>query len=355
MLAAEIAILGSYPPPHGGAANHVFRLCGELERRGISFVVYNAVTQAHDGSRVVCVHDRRRRWLLEYLATAQERVIYFMSDRLAAWTVAAALERLRGKRVLVRLRNEVLPHLLAEHPRRGAVAAAMLRQLSGVVAVSQQLADTAVRVGLPPSRVHWSPGFLPPRQEEFDPGRVAREVMEFVDAHQPLIAASGRIMWHKGEDLYGLDMVTELVRRLRPDYPRIGGVVCFFDHSADERPRLDELRKRAAADGVGESVLFNTVPGPFLPVLARSDLFVRPTNTDGDANTVREAMALGVTAVASDVVERPAGAMTFRSRDHDDFERVARSALAASGSDTLRTGPPDSRTVDAYIDFLLGR
>ncbi len=60
-MKAQIAILGSYPPPHGGAANHVYRLCGQLERRGIGFRVYNAVTDASDGDKVVCVTKHRQR------------------------------------------------------------------------------------------------------------------------------------------------------------------------------------------------------------------------------------------------------------------------------------------------------
>ena len=50
---------------------------------------------------------------------------------------------------------------------------------------------------------------------------------------------------------------------------------------------------------------FHVKEGPFIPVLRLTDVLLKPTNTDGDAISVREALYLGVPVVASDVVERP--------------------------------------------------
>lgn len=354
---ARIAILGSYPPPHGGVANHVFRLCGQLEQRGISYVVYNAVTNTEAGDRVVSVTHDRQRWLLRYLASAREEVIYILSDRLAAWAIGAALSKVRRKRVIVRLRNATLPTLIAESPARARLAGALLRRMSGVVTVSEFLADSTRRVGVVSERIHTIPGFLPPRASEFDTSLVAPEVLEFVERRSPVIVASGRVAWHGGEDLYGLDMLVELARRLHSDHPRLGVVLCFFDHAPAEEARLQELRRRVVSAGLSDVVYFNTVAGPLMPVLVGADLFVRPTNTDGDANTVREALALGVPTVASDVVIRPSGALIFAARDDDAFEAAVRRALRAAPAAKERMMPKlsakEDARIDDYIAFLL--
>ena len=49
------------------------------------------------------------------------------------------------------------------------------------------------------------------------------------------------------------------------------------------------------------------------------DLFLRPTNSDGDSVSVRESLSLGVPVIASDAAPRPNGTILFRSRDHDDL------------------------------------
>ena len=51
----------------------------------------------------------------------------------------------------------------------------------------------------------------------------------------------------------------------------------------------------------------------------KSDVFVRPTNTDGYGISIAEAIYFKVPAVASNVCSRPEGTILFRSRDSDDF------------------------------------
>jgi glycosyltransferase involved in cell wall biosynthesis len=61
--------------------------------------------------------------------------------------------------------------------------------------------------------------------------------------------------------------------------------------------------------------------------MASCDLFVRPTNTDGDSVSIREALHLGLPVVASDAVSRPEVCSIFATRDMDDFERAVRHVL----------------------------
>jgi len=49
--------------------------------------------------------------------------------------------------------------------------------------------------------------------------------------------------------------------------------------------------------------------------VAAADVFVRPTLADGDAISVREALALGRPTVASAVGARPSGALVFAAGD----------------------------------------
>jgi hypothetical protein len=73
-----------------------------------------------------------------------------------------------------------------------------------------------------------------------------------------------------------------------------------------------------------------------LAVVQVSDVFVRPTFADGDAISVREALALGVRCVASDAAVRPNGVRCFRRGDATDLERVLGDALAAPANAPVR-------------------
>jgi glycosyltransferase involved in cell wall biosynthesis len=344
---ASLAILGSYPPPYGGVGIHVQRLMPLLAARDASFTVYNATSDIGDGGRVIPVFSKRKTWLLGYLFTAMEPAIYMMSGRLLA--------SLRGKRVLIRLRNASLPDWVARNGWHAFWAGFALRRVTGVICVSRALYDCAGKLGVAPEKLHWSPGFLPPDAATITRDGVAPAVWPFIDAHNPIVAANGKVDWYQGQDLYGLDMLVDLAARLKRDYPKIGVVVCFWDHQPQDQAYLDKLIASARDKGVADNILFNTVSGEFVPVLSHADLFVRPTNTDGDANSIREALYLGLPAIASDAVERPAGAKLFKSRDSDDFERIVRAELAgADKKDRAKPilAPEDAARIDRYLDLL---
>jgi glycosyltransferase involved in cell wall biosynthesis len=53
--------------------------------------------------------------------------------------------------------------------------------------------------------------------------------------------------------------------------------------------------------------------------MSRSSVFVRPTFRDGDSISVREALALGLHVVASDVGVRPSGTIVFAAGNVDEL------------------------------------
>lgn len=324
----RLAILSAWPPPFGGVSVHTRRLAALLAREGIEYHVYNAVSPSQT-DRVTSIHRRRHSWLLRYLIHAPDETVYIMSPRLSMWLAGAWLSAVRGKRVLIRIRNPRLGRW-ARGSWRQRLAAIALRRVTGVVCVSREIADLVRGLGVAENNIHCFPGFLPPVKQEIAPESISPPVREFVSAHQPLLVANGKVSQFKGEDLYGIDMLTALAGRLRGDYPRLGIVVSLSDN--DPRAMSYLTKQAAIAQQVGASgaLFFSTDPGPLFPLLQIADLFLRPTNIDGDANSVREALYCGKPVVASDAAERPAGVTLFRSRDLDEFEGRVREILAGN-------------------------
>lgn len=348
---AGVALLASYPPPFGGVANHVQRLSSLLDKRGVEHLIYNAVSASADSPRVVSVVDHRHTWMLRYALTAPERLIYIFSARLEVWLLGAFMAKARGKRVIVRLRNQALPEYL-EDPKKRVLACAALRSMTRVIAVSRALASATREAGVPQDRIVYQPGFLPPALNT--PGSLGMSDVQrsFVSAHQPLIVANGQVDRHDGVDLYGLDHMVEMMGRLREAHPNVGLAVSFWHHPPKDQPELDRLQRRAEELGVGDQILFYTESRPFVPLLEKADVFIRPTYTDGDANSVREALYLGVPAIASDVVERPEGTILHRTRDLDDMTDKVQKVLASPPPRKSHPSAVDMEAVERYVDLL---
>jgi glycosyltransferase involved in cell wall biosynthesis len=76
------------------------------------------------------------------------------------------------------------------------------------------------------------------------------------------------------------------------------------------------------------------------------DAFVRPTRADGDAVSVREALAVGCAVIASAVGHRPAGCTLFPVGDADALAR--RMAAHAAAPNLARDRPSEVSGPDPF-------
>ena len=79
--------------------------------------------------------------------------------------------------------------------------------------------------------------------------------------------------------------------------------------------------------GVAEQVYILHGNKELWPLFQRVDLFVRPTLSDGDSVSVREALYFNLPVVASDAVERPMGVHCFKQGDSQDFTETVKVAF----------------------------
>src|SRR6185436_2466746 len=120
----------------------------------------------------------------------------------------------------------------------------------------------------------------------------------------------------------------DAVARLAADHPRLGCVVM----GDGDVQSVAATRRRIAELGLEQHVLLTgDLPHQnCVAIIERSDVYLRPALVDGDAISVREALALGKVVVASDASERPAGAILHRTGDAVDLAARVAEVLAAA-------------------------
>jgi glycosyltransferase involved in cell wall biosynthesis len=108
---------------------------------------------------------------------------------------------------------------------------------------------------------------------------------------------------------YGFELLVNAVARLKEKHPRIGCLVMSTGEDREEAARL--VTKHRLDDAM---LLAGDLDHELcLALMARSAVFVRPTFRDGDSISVREAVALRVPVVASNVGTRPEGVYLFEA------------------------------------------
>jgi glycosyltransferase involved in cell wall biosynthesis len=325
MKIRRVVLAGFYPPPFAGEPVHVKQLAELLRSRGLSVEILNLNRHAHRSPEY---HSAGRRWVLLWrLFTLAGRTsilhLHTNGHSRKSWLmilVASLAARLRGTPTVLTLHSGLLPEYVAGFGKaRRALAGWILGAFARVVCVNGEIGRAIQRQGLSRGAAAIIPAFLgvPAAPDLAPPDRALIRGL-----HPLLVAVAG------GEDEpeRGLAVVLQAVQRLAAPFPGVGVVLMGWQVGPRTRPLIGELGLTGRALCLGE------VPHDrCLAFLRAGDVVVRSTFVDGDAITVREALALGVPVVASDTAFRPDGVTLFRKGDVSDLVVKLTHVLAGLG------------------------
>ena len=340
MRVNRVVLAGFYPPPFAGEPVHVKQLAQLLRGRSLAVEVLNLKRGAHPSSEY---HSSRGRGaLLWKLFTLADRAsilhLHTNGHNRKSWLlilVAGLAGRLRGASAVLTLHSGLLPDYVGGFGRitRG-VARWILRSFERVVCVNSEIRRAIERLGFPGESIVVIPAFLGvPRSAELAPPDRAL----IRDLRPLLVAVAG------GEEdpERGLAIVLRAVQQLVTVMPGLGVVLMGWEVGPKTRPLIDELGLSGRAVCLGE-----VSHDRCLAFIRAGDVVVRSTFADGDAITVREALAFGVAVVASDTDFRPEGVTLFRKGDVADLVAKLEQVLAApraSGAASLTSHDQPAR------------
>jgi glycogen synthase len=298
----KIALVGNWPPPFGGVSVHVAALAAVLRARGVDVRVLDIGQGDHDARGVHPARGAVRYARALARVAVQGRLVHVHTNgaNRKSWLVALAASHARrpgGPRGVLTIHSGLAPAWLAADPRHARLASAACAGYGHVIAVSAPIAEALAAAGVPRHRITvlaaFSPSVVGPRVA---PARLAA----FRAAHAPVFAAA-----MAPGPTYGADLLLPAFASARARL-RAAGLVLFGPGT--EGPA-------AAAPGV--LGLGELAHPEALAAIEAADVFVRPTRADGDAVSVREALALGRVVVASAVGHRPDGCLLVPPGDRD--------------------------------------
>lgn len=317
-LPARVLLVGPVPPPHGGISVHV----ATLERRLLDAGVDCRVVDLGGGAgREPLASWRRLRSLarIRRLARAGWTAhVHTNGHNPKSWLLALACARAARSapaRVLTLHSGFVPAYLAGASTTARALARRALRDYRRVVCVNAEIRDAVARIGVEGARLCVAPAYVCGAgldETAVDPNAAAaaaalpEPIARWLADDRPRLLA---VLFFRPE--YGLDLLIEALARLRHRHPALG---CLLLGGGEGEP---EARAAVRAAGLAGCVRFGGDVEHALcrSLMARADLFVRPTRVDGDALSVREALALGVPVVASDAGFRPPGTALFSRGD----------------------------------------
>ncbi|NVJ24388.1 MULTISPECIES: glycosyltransferase family 4 protein [Myxococcus] len=319
----RVLLVGDHPPPFGGVAIHVQQLHRFLRSRGVEAKVLDIGKGGRPVPDVLPMRSPAHFGLrlTGFLVSGWTVHVHTSGNNPKAWLLAAAVGSLPGARAprFITLHSGLLPDYLAAAPSRRAFARVALAGYSRIIAVSAAVRDALVSCGISEERVLVHPAFC---ASQVQAGPVPVRVEAARARRRPLV-----VMAHHPSPVYGRKLAFRAVRQLLESRPGVG--LALFGPGTDSEDFIRDARELGVAGSL--EPLGELEHPAALGLIARSDVFLRPTTHDGDSISVREALALGVPCVASDVCERPEGTRLFHAGDA--------ASLAAGIRDAVEAGP----------------
>jgi glycogen synthase len=316
----SVVLAGYYPPPMGGESVHVRELARWLRARGVPVQVLNLRPGAPP-----CVEYRAIGGPVGFLTAlwnslGPRALLHLHTNghhRISCAIVVAAGMVLRIRRAtgLLTLHSGLAPDYLARlDPVRRRLVRLGIASFTHVICVNPKIQEAVAQLGIEDHRLSVIPAYL---------GLPA--IATLTEAERRMVAAFTPLLATMGgrDPEYGLPIVVDVVARLRARFPRLGCIVIGSGGDA-------ALRRLITERGVADRVVCvgDLDHERCLAFLERADVYVRPTYADGDATSVREALALGVPVVASRTDFRPPGTTLFTPGDPEALHSVLVETLA---------------------------
>jgi glycosyltransferase involved in cell wall biosynthesis len=349
----DILILAPVPPPFGGVAVHVGRLVPMLERAGLRVGVLNHFSS----TEMPFVLGALKRNPLNYYRLPRKFPALILHYHHARWStlmaVAIGKRASRTRYVLTIHSGGLRQQLSSKVPFVRRATSWALRRFDAIIVVNPGI-RSLVRDHVGRLQIEVLPAFL---AADGDEPKYNASVEEFFSSGRTLLVPSYRVHFSRGGfDTYGLDTAVEAFISLAEEYPELKLAVFIANEPSRGKARryLSALEERIARAGFSDRVLV-AFGLPLSRAFRHNVVIVRPTRTEGDALSVREALHAGVPVVASDVVERPAGTVTFGRDNVPELCAALRWILEepVAKSERDARGAADETTAESFLDRLM--
>lgn len=323
----KITIIGPYPPPYdGGISIHTKRFRDYLVERGIHTSVYNESKAYKNISDNIYTIESYRKFVFKMLFLNSD-IFHFHTIDIKV-RIILGLYKVFGKKIVLTIHGEsVFKQITNSNIIIRKLLLISLNHIDKIICVNEKIINDLIHFGINRDKLACIPAYCDPIETEDDFAKIDKKVWNFVNNSNFLICANGSIRFYNNEDLYGFDLLIELIYKLKQigrDMKLIIALLSVAEQNANEDKYYNELKERIKKQSLEDNIfIFEVNDTEFYPIMKKSQLFIRPTNTDGDAVSIREALYYKIPSIASNVTKRPEGTILFQTRNIEDlFNKV---------------------------------
>lgn len=200
-----------------------------------------------------------------------------------------------------------------------SITSYLLRKTCRVIAVSDEIKQKLPINIL--NKIILLEAFLPPDIEN-EPV-LPEEIVNCISEHRNkccLIAANAfRLKKMQNGELYGLDQCIEVAKKAKSDSYALHIIFVIGTIKDEDKPYLEFFQQKIKNKNIESHITIYPSSLSFIRLINEVDIVLRPTLTDGDALTIREALYMNTSVLASKVVKRPKFTTLYETANVDDL------------------------------------
>ncbi len=312
----RILLVSPFPPVIGGVSVSVQRLYEHLRKEGYEVEKFNTQMENRKYNRRALKFIRYFSLPLFLVFRNRYDVIHFHVSHIIPKLYVSLWRNLfsRKTRFIITIHGQVRDAF------KTGLGYYSLKGFDRIICVKK-----GDRKDIPPeffSKTVEIPAFIPPYIEK-EYNRLPDNLESFLNRDSFKILINGFIILNGSfRDLYGLKDALVLLHKLR-ELGRNADLILIVlgtDNTREAQPFTGELKSFISSKGLDNNVLW--IEGSSMelwPVLKRVSVLLRPTKTDGDAMSVREALYMKIPVIASNAIPRPSGTIVYRLNSPDDL------------------------------------
>ena len=325
----EILLVGVYPPPYGGVSVHIERLerlinntnnyvCRVIDVSGVED------RKKKEKKNIILLNGNKICIVIKMMFAINKfkgDIIHFHVSALKNFGLAGIpllFSNKRARKVITIHGGSFINNYLKSNWFQKIMIKFLLKRFDHIITVNKEQSDfikNELKVNVSISSI---PAFLPPLYEE--DSLIDNEIKSFKAIFNRIILTSGFMLKY-----YGFDIIIEALEEIINEYLYSAGliIVSYTKEDINYKNKILEMIKDK------ENIKFyqNLTPADFATILKGSDIFIRATDRDGDAVSLREAIFFNKQVIASDCVKRPKGVILFKTMDKKDLKDKIKNVL----------------------------
>jgi len=315
---SKIALIGPYPPPYGGISVHIQRVLFYLVQTQHNYDFYLENKTTGDIPDHYKFYGFRKLTSLIRLFFRKYTLIHYHSPD---WKMRIILSiyGLFGKNIYLHIHGASLKDMMKNRGVKSILIKNFLKFVN-IIADNEDIANLARKYHA--KSVTLIDAFLPPPYRENIYEEFISKYGEFLQKRY-VISMVGWFSYYKGEDLYGFDIALRALKRFKKEVDRNVFLLASINGIRSEELH-QKIKNYIIENNLTKNILFIYENLPEIwPIYIVSDVFIRPTCSDGSALSIKEAMWFQILIIASDCVPRPEGVILFRNRSSNElFEKL---------------------------------